>query len=145
MAAVARVNLGNKKICWFVRNIYRAWVIGNGKTTLLRLVAGELAKTTGTVSYFEQAGLEWYDIKGKIAFISQRPNRWYGTLIDNLNFFCSINGIGFHFSNSCICRIGVLLLVFFAGSQTEDKQNTEPTHFKKIMHSNQLLEKNQAL
>jgi glycosyltransferase involved in cell wall biosynthesis len=32
MAAVTRVNLGNKKICWFVRNIYRAWVIGNGKT-----------------------------------------------------------------------------------------------------------------
>jgi glycosyltransferase involved in cell wall biosynthesis len=30
--AAARVNLGNKKICWFVRNIYRAWVIGNGKT-----------------------------------------------------------------------------------------------------------------
>ncbi|MES2763471.1 MAG: ABC transporter ATP-binding protein [Bacteroidota bacterium] len=69
---------------------------GNGKTTLLRLIAGELAKTSGTVSYFEQPDLEWYDIKGKIAYIPQRPNRWYGTLIDNLNFFCSINGIMGH-------------------------------------------------
>jgi ABC-2 type transport system ATP-binding protein len=66
---------------------------GNGKTTLLRLIAGELAKTSGTVSYFEQPELDWYDIKGKIAYIPQRPNRWYGTLIDNLHFFCSINGI----------------------------------------------------
>lgn len=66
---------------------------GNGKTTLLRLISGELARTTGTVSYFEQPELEWYDVKGKIAYIPQRPNRWYGTLIDNLNFFCSINGI----------------------------------------------------
>lgn len=66
---------------------------GNGKTTLLRLVAGELAKTSGKVAYFEQPDLEWYDIKRKIAYIPQRPNRWYGTLIDNLHFFCSINDI----------------------------------------------------
>ncbi|MES2516047.1 MAG: ATP-binding cassette domain-containing protein, partial [Bacteroidota bacterium] len=66
---------------------------GNGKTTLLRLIAGELSQTSGTVAYFEQPGLEWYDIKGKIAYIPQRPNRWYGTLIDNLHFFCSINDI----------------------------------------------------
>ena len=66
---------------------------GNGKTTLLRLIVGELANTSGTVSYFENHTLDWYSIKGKIAYIPQRPNRWYGTLIDNLNFFCSINGI----------------------------------------------------
>jgi ABC-2 type transport system ATP-binding protein len=66
---------------------------GNGKTTLLCLIAGELAATTGTVSYFENTTMDWYSIKGKIAYIPQRHNRWYGTLIDNLNFFCTINGI----------------------------------------------------
>lgn len=66
---------------------------GNGKTTLLRLVSGELAKSTGNVIYFENQQNDWYNIKGKIAYIPQRPNRWYGTLIDNLHFYCTIKGI----------------------------------------------------
>lgn len=66
---------------------------GNGKTTLLRLVAGELAPTSGEVSYFGNKKTDWYATKGKIAYIPQRPDRWYGTLIDNLHFFCNINGI----------------------------------------------------
>lgn len=66
---------------------------GNGKTTLLRLMAGELAPTTGEVSYFGNKKTDWYATKGKIAYIPQRPDRWYGTLIDNLHFFCNINGI----------------------------------------------------
>ena len=32
MAAAARVNLGSKKICWFVRNICISELIGNGKS-----------------------------------------------------------------------------------------------------------------
>ncbi len=66
---------------------------GNGKTTLLRLIAGELAPTTGSAQYFETEEINWYHIKGKIAYIPQRPDRWYGTLIDNLHFFCAIKGI----------------------------------------------------
>lgn len=67
---------------------------GNGKTTLLRLVAGQLASTTGKITYFENDNeSDWYTIKGKIAYIPQRPDKWYGTLMDNLNFFCTINGI----------------------------------------------------
>ncbi len=66
---------------------------GNGKTTLLRLIAGELAATTGAVTYFKKPLTNWYELKNKIAYIPQRPNKWYGTLIDNLHFYCSINGI----------------------------------------------------
>ncbi|MBA4241104.1 MAG: ABC transporter ATP-binding protein [Sphingobacteriaceae bacterium] len=66
---------------------------GNGKTTLLRLMAGELAPTSGRASYFGNEETNWYETKGKIAYIPQRPDRWYGTLIDNLHFFCTIKGI----------------------------------------------------
>ena len=66
---------------------------GNGKTTLLRLIAGELAPTSGSASYFGRENTNWYATKGKIAYIPQRPDKWYGTLIDNLHFFCTINGI----------------------------------------------------
>ena len=66
---------------------------GNGKTTLLRLMAGELAPSSGKASYFGNEKNNWYETKGKIAYIPQRPDRWYGTLIDNLHFFCTIKGI----------------------------------------------------
>ena len=66
---------------------------GNGKTTLLRLIAGELAVSTGNVRYFNKPVSDWYALKNKIAYIPQRPDRWYGTLMDNLNFYCSINGL----------------------------------------------------
>ena len=66
---------------------------GNGKTTLLRLIAGELAPTSGQTSYFGNENTNWYLTKGLIAYIPQRPDRWYGTLIDNLHFFCTIKGI----------------------------------------------------
>lgn len=66
---------------------------GNGKTTLLRLIAGELAATTGDLQYYNQPVDNWYTLKSKIAYIPQRPDRWYGTLIDNLHFVCSINGV----------------------------------------------------
>lgn len=66
---------------------------GNGKTTLLRLIAGELARTSGNVKYFGKSLDDWYQIKGQLAYIPQRPLRWYGTLKDNLHFFCTIHGI----------------------------------------------------
>ena len=68
---------------------------GNGKTTLLRIVAGELSSDTGSIEY-PLLGLKagsWYAIKNKIAFIPQRMKRWHGTLIDNLRFHASIHGI----------------------------------------------------
>jgi ABC-2 type transport system ATP-binding protein len=62
---------------------------GNGKTTLLRLLYGELKPDTGTIQYNltnipQQSS--FYDIKTRLAFIPQRPSRWYGSLMDNLQF-----------------------------------------------------------
>jgi ABC-2 type transport system ATP-binding protein len=68
---------------------------GNGKTTLLRIVAGELMSDGGEISY-PVLGLkagEWYAVKNRIAFIPQRMKRWHGTLIDNLRFHATIHGI----------------------------------------------------
>lgn len=68
---------------------------GNGKTTLLRIVAGELMSDTGEITY-PLLGLkagQWYDIKNQIAFIPQRLSKWHGTLLDNLRFYANIHGI----------------------------------------------------
>lgn len=66
---------------------------GNGKTTLLRLLAGELSSDSGTLLYPAlNSGEDWYAIKNKLAFIPQRINKWHGTLADNLKFYATIHG-----------------------------------------------------
>ncbi len=62
---------------------------GNGKTTLLRLLYGELKPDTGRIHYqlnSVQPGASFYDIKTRLAFIPQRPAPWHGLLMDNLQF-----------------------------------------------------------
>lgn len=68
---------------------------GNGKTTLLRMLAGDLACSAGDISYpaMRVKDGDWYHIKQKLAFIPQRIPRWYGSLSDNLHFFTTIHGI----------------------------------------------------
>ncbi|MES2134171.1 MAG: ABC transporter ATP-binding protein, partial [Bacteroidota bacterium] len=68
---------------------------GNGKTTLLRILAGELASDTGSISYpaLHADDSNWYKVKSEFVFIPQRIPRWYGSLLDNLRFFASIHGI----------------------------------------------------
>lgn len=68
---------------------------GNGKTTLLRILAGELSSDTGNISYpaLHADDSNWYDVKSQFVFIPQRIPRWYGSLLDNLRFFASIHGI----------------------------------------------------
>lgn len=68
---------------------------GNGKTTLLRILAGELASDTGSISYpaLHADDTNWYKVKSEFVFIPQRIPRWYGSLLDNLRFFASIHGI----------------------------------------------------
>ncbi|WP_295812623.1 ATP-binding cassette domain-containing protein, partial [uncultured Apibacter sp.] len=61
---------------------------GNGKTSLLRLLCAELKPTYGNISY----KLEYkdrYDLRTKLIYIPQRPNIWYGSILDNLRFTAS--------------------------------------------------------
>lgn len=66
---------------------------GNGKTTLLRTIAGQLATDSGSIHFRNVSSKELYDIKHHLAFIPQRIPRWYGQLKDNLHFSASISGI----------------------------------------------------
>ncbi|GAB2835609.1 ABC transporter ATP-binding protein [Ferruginibacter profundus] len=66
---------------------------GNGKTTLLRCLAGQLALDNGEIKYHLLQQPDAYAIKNHIAFIPQRIPKWYGLLKDNLHFSASIAGV----------------------------------------------------
>lgn len=66
---------------------------GNGKTTLLRCLAGQLAIDTGSVHHTQIKEPGYYAIKHQVAFIPQRIPRWYGLLKDNLHFSAAIAGV----------------------------------------------------
>lgn len=67
---------------------------GNGKTSLLRTIAGELAIDKGSISYgIKKESDDAYATQSQIAYIEQRLPRWYGTLTDNLQFTLSCQGI----------------------------------------------------
>ena len=70
---------------------------GNGKTTLLRIIAGDLSIDSGVLNYFgkesNSANFAWEWAKQKIAYIPQRIPRWYGSLRKNLIFEATIRGI----------------------------------------------------
>lgn len=58
---------------------------GNGKTTLLRLLCGELYATGGNLTYnFEYN--DQYDLRTKLVYIPQRTDTWYGSMFENLQF-----------------------------------------------------------
>ncbi len=66
---------------------------GNGKTTLLRMLAGELASDQGTIVYNAFPKADQFSEKQQLAFIPQRIPRWYGGLKDNLHFTAAIAGL----------------------------------------------------
>lgn len=66
---------------------------GNGKTTLLRCLSGQLAIDTGSVHHTQIREPGYYAIKHQVAFIPQRIPRWYGLLKDNLRFSAAIAGV----------------------------------------------------
>lgn len=76
---------------------------GNGKTTLLNIVAGELSIDSGTIFYpaVEDFSTEntqaktknWYAIKQRIAFIPQHLEKWTGLLKDNLHLAAANHGL----------------------------------------------------
>jgi ABC-2 type transport system ATP-binding protein len=60
---------------------------GNGKTTLLRLLANELHLSSGKIDYhFVNTAQEDYSLRTKLVYIPQRTAKWYGSLKDNLRF-----------------------------------------------------------
>lgn len=61
---------------------------GNGKTSLLRLLCGELDATEGSISYMLDYE-DRYELRTKLIYIPQRPNIWYGSILDNLQFTAS--------------------------------------------------------
>ena len=64
---------------------------GNGKTTLLRLLCGELYATSGTVNYnFLYKDL--YDLRTKLVYIPQRTDTWRGSMYENLVFTAASYG-----------------------------------------------------
>jgi ABC-2 type transport system ATP-binding protein len=65
---------------------------GNGKTTYLRALSGQLAIDEGEVSYGQLKKQDYYAVKSYIAFVPQRIPRWFGYLKDNLHFSASISG-----------------------------------------------------
>lgn len=68
---------------------------GNGKTTLLRIAAGELAPDNGDLQYpgINETPDDWYAIRQHIAFIPQQLSPWHGPLRENLHFSAALCGI----------------------------------------------------
>lgn len=67
---------------------------GNGKTTLLRILAKEISHDEGELSYsFNENPENDYDLRTKLVYIPQRTEKWYGSLKDNLKFVLANYGI----------------------------------------------------
>lgn len=66
---------------------------GNGKTTLLNALGGQLELTGGKIEYPLFPNADAYEVRSKIAFIPQRIPRWYGYLKDNLHFSAAISEV----------------------------------------------------
>lgn len=64
---------------------------GNGKTTLLRVLCGELHATKGSLKYnFNYK--DQYDLRTKLVYIPQRTETWYGSMFENLQFTAATYG-----------------------------------------------------
>lgn len=65
---------------------------GNGKTTLLRSLCGELVPTSGKIEYYFPYK-DSYDLRSKLIYIPQRTTSWQGSLLSNLRFTAASYGI----------------------------------------------------
>ncbi|MDO5969728.1 ATP-binding cassette domain-containing protein [Flavivirga aquimarina] len=67
---------------------------GNGKTTLLRILAKELKHNEGDLKFnFDKEFNNDYDLRSNLVYIPQRTQKWYGSLKDNLKFVLSNYGL----------------------------------------------------
>lgn len=64
---------------------------GNGKTTLLRLLCGELFATSGKLGYNFDFN-DTYDLRTQLVYIPQRTATWHGSMFENLQFTASSYG-----------------------------------------------------
>jgi ABC-2 type transport system ATP-binding protein len=64
---------------------------GNGKTTLLRLLCGDLFASDGVINYNFQYK-DQYDLRTQLVYIPQRTDTWYGSMFENLQFTASCYG-----------------------------------------------------
>lgn len=66
---------------------------GNGKTTLLRMIARELSLDSGSIDYrFKVPAHDDYSLRTRLIYIPQRTEKWYGSLKDNLRFVLASYG-----------------------------------------------------
>ncbi|MBI1183341.1 ATP-binding cassette domain-containing protein [bacterium] len=66
---------------------------GNGKTTLLSMLALDLAPSGGQVEYLFNPRGKVDELKMQVGYISQSLKTWTGTVYENLHFNAAINGI----------------------------------------------------
>ncbi|WP_298119007.1 ATP-binding cassette domain-containing protein [Flavobacterium sp.] len=64
---------------------------GNGKTTLLRSLCGELYASSGKINYHFKSNDD-YDLRTKLVYIPQRTDSWYGSMFENLQFTATCYG-----------------------------------------------------
>ncbi|HEX2829920.1 MAG TPA: ABC transporter ATP-binding protein [Burkholderiales bacterium] len=69
----------------------------HGKTTLLRIIAGELLQDEGTLAYpaLGESGesIDWVHVKEQLAYVPQELPPWRGALRATLHFEAAIHGI----------------------------------------------------
>ncbi len=67
---------------------------GNGKTTLLRVLAKELYHDSGQITYnLKKKYTSDYDLRTRLVYIPQRTKKWHGSLQDNLKFVLANYGV----------------------------------------------------
>lgn len=96
---------------------------GNGKTTLLRVLCGEISSSSGGLNFYEgERKIDtWEEIKENVAFIPQRTDRWWGNVEEQISFGASIKGIygkeNDEKTNFIIHRLGLTNFRFHSWSQ----------------------------
>jgi len=67
---------------------------GNGKTTLLRILAKEIDYNDGELQFnFDTEYHNEFELRTNLVYIPQRTQKWHGSLKDNLKFVLSSYGV----------------------------------------------------
>lgn len=69
-----------------------------GKTTLFRMIVGELQQTTGEIQYpFAESGAaakrDYFKIRNNIAYVPQDLQPWEGSLVHHLEYEAALHGL----------------------------------------------------